>query len=147
MTEIVLQTLMNQTVMTKAEKLIADLREDRERKREECKKAVQEMLDNKEISYCDALNIFEESRLFEVSSFIIAKYDGERPIDLLLNEYDESLEYKYQVIMFSDVSDWVEWQEGEIQEALDAADITDDPDKILYDYAVETNYIGYTFDW
>ena len=138
---------MNQTAMTKTEKLVADIREDRERKREECKKAVQEMLDNKEISYCDALNIFEESRLFEVSPFIIAKYDGKEPIDLLLNEYDESLEYKYQVIMFSDVSDWIEWQEGEIEEALDAAGITDNPHKILYDYAVKTNYIGYTFDW
>lgn len=138
---------MNQTAMTKTEELIANLREDRERKREECKKAVQEMLDNKEISYCDALNIFEESRLFEVSPFIIAKYDGKEPIDLLLNEYDETLEYKYQVIMFSDVSDWVEWQEGEIEEALDAAGITDNPHKILYDYAVKTNYIGYTFDW
>jgi hypothetical protein len=138
---------MSQTAMTKTEELIANLREDRERKREECKKAVEEMLDNKEISYCDALNIFEESRLFEISPFIIAKYDGERPIDLLLNEYDESLEYKYQVINFTDVSDWIEWQEGEIEEALDAADITDSPHKILYDYAVESNYIGYTFDW
>jgi hypothetical protein len=138
---------MNPTAMTKTEKLIADIRENREQKREECKKAVQEMLDNKEISYCEALNIFEESRLFEISSFIIGKYDGKEPIDLLLNEYDDTLEYKYQVIMFSDVSDWIEWQEGEVEEALDAAGITDNPHKILYDYAIKTNYIGYTFDW
>ena len=138
---------MNQIAMTKADELVANIIKEREQKREECKKAVQEMIDKNEISYCEALHIFEESRLFEISPFIIAKYDGERPIDLLLNEYDESLEYKYQVINFTDVSDWVEWQEGEIEEALDAANITDSPHKILYDYAVESNYIGYTFDW
>lgn len=133
--------------MTKAEKLLADIREERKRKREECKKSVQEMIDNEEITYLDALNIFEESRLFEVSSFIIAKYDGKRPIDILLNEYDEGQEYKYQVIMFSDITDWIEWNEGEISEALNSAGIVDDPYKILYDYSVETNLIGYTFDW
>ena len=105
------------------------------------------MLDNKEISYCEALNIFEESHLFEISPFIICKYDGKRPIDLLLEDYDEHLEYKYQTVTFTDISDWIEWQEGEVEEALDTAGITDDPNKILYDYAVATDYIGYTFDW
>ena len=132
--------------MTKAEKLIADLMEDRERKREECKVAVQEMLDNKEISYCDALNIFKESRLFDIYPFILSDHK-DTPIDILLDEYDEGYEDRYATIYFTDISDLVEWQEGEIQEALDAADITDDPNKILYDYAVKTNYIGYTFDW
>jgi hypothetical protein len=138
---------MNLIVMTRADELVASIIKEREQKREECKKAVQKMIDNKELSYCEALHVFEESRLFEISSFIIAKYDGKEPIDLLLNEYDESLEYKYQVINFTDVSDWIEWREGEIEEALDAAGITEDPNKILYDYAVKSNYIGYTFDW
>ena len=138
---------MNQTAMTKTEKLIADIREDRGRKREECKKAVQEMLDNKEISYCDALNIFEESRLFDISPYILSRNDSNNPIDLLLNEYDETLEYKYQTVTFTNISNWIEWSEGEVEEALDAAGITDNPHKILYDYAVATDYIGYTFDW
>ena len=36
---------MNQTAMTKAEELIVNLREDRERKREECKKAVTALIE------------------------------------------------------------------------------------------------------
>jgi hypothetical protein len=133
--------------MTKTEELLANIKEERKRKREECKKAVQEMLDNKEISYCEALHIFEESRLFEISPYILADDDSKEPIDLLLNMYDVTLEDKYQTITFIDISDWVEWQEGEVEEALDAADVTEDPNKILYDYAISTDYIGYKFDW
>jgi hypothetical protein len=131
--------------MTKTEEIVKAFREDRERKREECKKTVQEMLDNKEISYCEALTIFEESRLFEISPFTLGKYDS--PIDILLDYYNEHLEYEYQIVTFTDISDWIEWQEGEVEEALDAAGITDNLNKILYDYTVATNYIGYTFDW
>jgi hypothetical protein len=132
--------------MTKVEELLTSIKEERERKREECKVAVQEMLDNKEISYCDALNIFKESRLFDIYPFILSDHK-DTPINILLDEYDEGYEDRYATIYFTDISDWIEWSEGEIQEALDAAGITDNPHKILYDYAVKTNYIGYTFDW
>ena len=85
----------------------------------------------------------KESRLFEVSPYILTSNE---PIDILFEEYNEHCEDKYVTVYFTDIVDWIDWSEGEVQEALDAAGIGD-PYKLLYDYVMETNYIGYVFDW
>ena len=130
----------------KAAELIAEMSRIRIEKREEFKEAIQDLVDKEELDYAEAIQVMKESRLFEVSPYILGYADGDRPIDILLNEYDKDIEGKYQTIWFTDITDWIDWSEGEVQEALDAAGI-EDPYKLLYDYVMETNYIGYKFDW
>ena len=137
---------MNQTAMTKAEQLISNILKKREADREEFKKEIQALVNEEEISYADAIKLMEESRLFEIHPFILGNHTDSQ-IDILFDEYDEDFEDRYATIHFTDISDWIEWSEGEVEEALDAAGVTEDPFKLLYDYAMETNYIGYKFDW
>jgi hypothetical protein len=86
-----------------------------------------------------------ESRLFDISPYIL-DHTGKDEACEIFEMYDDDLEYKYETIYFTDITDWIEWSEGKVQEALDAAGISD-PYKALYDYAMKTNYIGYIFDW
>ena len=135
---------MTQNVTT-IDQLLADILEERKAKREAFKKAIQILIDEGKIDYAEALEAMQESRLFEVSSFVL-DHTGEDEACEIFEMYDDSREYKYETIYFTDITDWIEWSEGEVQEALDAAGISD-PYKALYDYAVKTNYIGYIFDW
>lgn len=131
--------------MTIADKVISEIKSNREKSREEFKVALQGMVDRGEVEYSEAIRIMEESRLFEVSSFILGKHESKEPIDMIFNWYDNGLEYKYQVIMFSDIVEWMDYIKDEVTEEFNAIDTN--PYKVLYDYAMETNYIGYTFDW
>ena len=135
---------MNQTAMTdKAAELIAEMSRIRIEKREEFKETIQNLVDKGELDYAEAIQVMKESRLFEVSPYILTSNE---PIDILFEEYNEHCEDKYVTVYFTDIVDWIDWSEGEVQEALDAAGI-EDPYKLLYDYVMETNYIGYVFDW
>ena len=127
----------------KAAELIAEMSRTRIEKREEFKEAIQDLVDKEELDYAEAIQVMKESRLFEVSPYILT---SNGPIDILFEEYNEHCEDKYVTVYFTDIVDWIDWSEGEIQEALDAAGI-EDPYKLLYDYVMETNYIGYVFDW
>ena len=135
---------MTQNV-TMIDRLLADILEERKAKREAFKKAIQILVDEGEIDYAEALKAMQESRLFEISPYIL-DHTGEDEACEIFEMYDDDCEYKYETIYFTDITDWIEWSEGEVQEALDAAGISD-PYKALYDYAVKTNYIGYIFDW
>jgi len=128
---------------TTIDQLIADILKERRAKREEFKKAIQTLVDENKLSYADALRAMQVSCLFEVSSYILER-TGEA--GEIFEMYNEDREYKYETTYFTEIVDWIEWSEGEVQEALDAAGISD-PYKALYDYAMKTNYIGYIFDW
>ena len=106
--------------------------------REELKEVVQECVDNGELDYADAIEIFKGSRLFNISPYIIE--EG------VLSWYNNGIEEKYRTIYFTEVVDWITDSEGEVTEECDAAG-EEDPYKQLYDYAVKHNIIGYEFDW
>ena len=135
---------MTQNV-TMIDRLLANIRKEREANREAFKKDIQALINEEKIDYAEALGAMQESRLFEISPYIL-EHKSEDEACEIFEMYDDDLEYKYETIYFTDITDWIEWSEGEVQEALDAAGISD-PYKALYDYAMKTNYIGYIFDW
>jgi len=131
--------------VTTIDRLLANIRKEREANREAFKKDIQALINEEKIDYVEALGAMRESRLFEISPYIL-DHTGKDEACEIFEMYDDDREYKYETIYFTDITDWIEWSEGEVQEALDAAGISD-PYKALYDYAVKTNYIGYIFDW
>jgi hypothetical protein len=135
---------MSQNV-TMIDRLLANIRKEREANRKAFKKDIQTLVNEEKIDYAEALGAMQESRLFEISPYIL-EHTGEDEACEIFEMYDENNEYKYETIYFTDITDWIEWSEGEVQEALDAAGISN-PYKALYDYAMKTNYIGNIFDW
>jgi hypothetical protein len=135
---------MTQNVAT-IDRLLANIRKEREANREAFKKDIQALVNEEKIDYAEALGAMLESRLFDISPYIL-DHTGKDEACEIFEMYDDDLEYKYETIYFTDITDWIEWSEGEVQEALDAAGISD-PYKALYDYTMKTNYIGYIFDW
>ena len=135
---------MTQNVTT-IDRLLANIRKEREANREAFKKDIQTLVNEGKIDYAEALGAMLESRLFDISPYIL-DHTGKDEACEIFEMYDDDLEYKYETIYFTDITDWIEWSEGEVQEALDAAGVSD-PYKALYDYAMKTNYIGYIFDW
>ena len=135
---------MTQNV-TMIDRLLANIRKEREANRKAFKKDIQTLVNEGKIDYVEALGAMQESHLFEISPYIL-DHTGKDEACEIFEMYDDDLEYKYETIYFTDITDWIEWSEGEVQEALDAAGISD-PYKALYDYAMKTNYIGYIFDW
>lgn len=127
------------------DRLLANIRKEREANREAFKKDIQTLVNEGKLDYEEALGAMQESRLFEISPYILDRTGKDEACEIF-EMYDENCEYKYETIYFTDVTDWIAWSEGEVQEALDAAGISD-PYKALYDYAMKTNYIGYIFDW
>lgn len=135
---------MNQNV-TMIDRLLANIRKEREANRKAFKKDIQALVNEGKIDYVEALGAMQESRLFEISPYVLEHAGGDEACKIF-EMYDDYREYKYETIYFTDIIDWIEWSEGEVQEALDAAGISDSY-KALYDYAMKTNYIGYIFDW
>ena len=130
---------------TMIDQLLANICKEREANREAFKKDIQTLVNEGKLDYAEALGAMRESRLFEISPYILEHRSEDEACEIF-EMYDDDLEYKYETIYFTDITDWIEWSEGEVQEALDAAGISD-PYKALYDYAMKTNYIGYIFDW
>lgn len=114
--------------------------------REALKQRVQEEIDKNRINYADAISIFEASGLFDIDDCII--YKGPWVIEYY-DDYCSDLIEKYQTIHFTDIIDWIYNDEGELQEAYDAAGLNEpyNPIKDLYEFAKESNLIGYNFDW
>ena len=135
---------MSQNV-TMIDRLLANIRKEREANRKAFKKDIQTLVNEGKIDYAEALGAMQESRLFEISPYVLERTSKDEACEIF-EMYDDSREYKYETIYFTEITDWIEWSEGEVQEALDAAGISD-PYKALYDYAMKTNYIGYIFDW
>jgi hypothetical protein len=135
---------MTQNV-TMIDRLLANIRKEREADRRAFKKDIQTLVNEEKIDYAEALGAMQESRLFEISPYILERTSKDEACEIF-EMYDDNREYKYETIYFTEIIDWIEWSEGEVQEALNAAGISD-PYKALYDYAMKTNYIGYIFDW
>lgn len=114
--------------------------------REALKQRVQEEIDKNRINYADAISIFEASGLFDISGCIIHK--GPWVIEYYDDYYSGFME-RYKIVYFTDIIDWIYDDEGELQEAYDATGSNEpyDPIKNLYEFAKESNLIGYNFDW
>ena len=133
MTVIVLWIHMTQNVtMINVNKVITSLRNKNKKYRKNIKKVVQKWIDNKEISYSDAIKIFEASGYFDIESYIINEgiFDS-------FNEYISEYIHRMTTIYFSEVIDWLH----------DKEDISEDSYKEIYDYAIKNNVVGYIYDW
>ena len=118
--------------MINVDKVITSLHNKNKKSRENIKKVVQKWIDNKEISYSDAIRIFEASGYFDIESYII----NEGIFDLF-NEYISEYIHRMTTIYFSEVIDWLR----------DKEDISEDTYKEIYDYAIKNNVVGYIYDW
>ena len=118
--------------MINVDKVITSLHNKNKKSRENIKKVVQKWIDNKEISYSDAIRIFEASGYFDIESYIINEgiFDS-------FNEYISEYIHRMTTIYFSEVIDWLR----------DKEDISEDSYEEIYDYAIKNNVIGYIYDW
>ena len=118
--------------MINVDKVITSLYNKNKKSRENIKKVVQKWIDNKEISYYDAIRIFEASGYFDIESYIINEgiFDS-------FNEYISEYIHRMTTIYFSEVIDWLH----------DKEDISEDSYEEIYDYAIKNNVIGYIYDW
>lgn len=131
---------MNQNVIT-IDQLLANIRKEREANRKAFKNDIQTLINEEKIDYIEALRAMQESRLFDIYSFILDP-TNEEEICKIFEMYNASCEYRYETVYFTDITDWIGWNEKDLN---DAGII--DPYKVVYNYAIKTNYIGYIFDW
>lgn len=121
--------------------IIEELNNKRIQLREDLKEKVQKWIDSGELDYYDAIRIFESSKYFETSSYILN--DG------ILEQYNEDIAgygERYRTIYFSDVLEWVADNEEGIQESYNSTgggDIFEE----LYKYAVDNDTVSYIYDW
>ena len=116
--------------------------------REDLKKEVQRLIDEKKINYEQAIRILENSKLFEIENFIIS--DG---IFDVYTDYVSDFMYvnRGETIYFSRISDWIndnEEKEKYVKKAYKDKDINrEDLQKEIYDTIVDNNIVGFKFDW
>lgn len=121
--------------------IIEELNDKRIQLREDLKEKVQKWIDSGELDYYDAICIFEASKYFETSSYILN--DG------ILEQYNEDISdygVRYRTIYFSDVLEWITDNEEGIQEAYNSAG-GGDPFEELYKYAIDNDTVSYIYDW
>lgn len=127
--------------MINHKQVIKELKDKRTQLREDLKEKVQKWIDAGELDYYNAIRIFEASKYFETSCYILN--DG------ILEQYNENIAgygERYRTIYFSDVLEWVADNEEGIQEAYNSAgggDIFEE----LYKYAVDNDTVSYIYDW
>lgn len=116
--------------------------------REDLKKEVQRLIDEKKINYEQAIRILENSKLFEIENFIIS--DG---IFDVYTDYVSDFMYvnRGETIYFSRISDWIndnEEKEKYVKKAYKDKNINrEDLQKEIYDTIVDNNIVGFKFDW
>ena len=110
------------------------------------KKEVQQLIDEKKINYEQAIEIFENSKLFEIETFIID--DG------IFGVYSDYISERlwvdrHETIYFSHISDWInDDYKGCVTEIYKDEDITkEDLQKEIYDTIVNDNIVGFIYDW
>ena len=114
--------------------------------RENLKKEVQQLIDEKKISYEQAIKIFEYSELFEIETYIIT----EGIFDVYTDYASDRLWFnRHETIYFSQITDWIDDDdEGCITEICEEKGITkEDLQKEIYDTIVNDNIIGFKYDW
>ena len=111
--------------------------------RENLKKDVQKLIDEKEINYEQAISIFVYSELFKIENFIID--DG------IIGMYTDYNDYfnRRETIDFGQISDWIDDDyEGDITAICEEKGVTkEDLQKEIYDTIVNDNIIGFKYDW
>lgn len=121
--------------------IVQAFKKERTELREDLKKKVQEWIDNEELDYYGALQIFEASHYFDIRDYVIS--DG-TVFDMFDEDVSEYMD-RGRTVYFTEIIEWIDGSEGEVVEACDAAGV--DPYKEIYDYAVEHDVIGYNYDW
>lgn len=127
--------------MINHKQVIKELNDKRIQLRKDLKEKVQKWIDSGELDYYNAIRIFEASKYFEISSYILD--DG------ILEQYNEDIAgygERYRTIRFSDVLEWITDNEEDIQEAYNSAG-GGDPFEELYKYAVDNDTVSYIYDW
>jgi len=112
--------------------------------RENLKKDVQQLIDEKKINYEQAIRIFEDSKLFEIKGLII--YKG---IFDVYTDYAGDWANRCETIYFSQISDWInDDYEGCITEICKEKGVTkEDLQKEIYDTIISDNIVGFIYDW
>lgn len=113
--------------------------------RKNLKKDAQQLIDEKEINYEQAITIFEDSELFKIEDFIICK----GIFDIYTDYISGSWVNRCETIYFSQISDWInEDYEGCITEICKEKGVTkEDLQKEIYDTIISDNIIGFKYDW
>jgi hypothetical protein len=118
--------------------------------REDLKKDVQQLIDEKKINYEQAIRIFEDSKLFEIEGFIMTN----GIFDVYTDYISGSWINRCETIYFSQISDWI--NEGYVDEdddedflkAYKDKNITkEDLQKEIYDTIISDNIVGFIYDW
>ena len=115
--------------------------------REDLKKDVQKLIDEKEINYEQAISIFEYSELFGIESYIIE--DG------IFGEYTDFVSdrlwvNRHEIIYFGQISDWIndDYEDNVITEICEEKGVTkEDLQKEIYDTIISDNIVGFIYDW
>lgn len=113
--------------------------------REDLKKDVQKLIDEKEINYEQAIRIFEDSKLFEIEGFIIC----EGIFDIYTDYISGSWVNRCETIYFSQISDWIDDDyEGYVTKICEEKGVTkEDFQKEIYDTIINDNIVGFKYDW
>ena len=114
--------------------------------REDLKKDVQQLIDEKKINYEQAIEILENSKLFEIKDFIIR--DG--IFDTYTDYISGSWVNRRETIYFLQISDWINdnYDDEEFLEDYKDKNITkEDLQKEIYDTIVNDNIVGFIYDW
>lgn len=113
--------------------------------REDLKKEVQQLIDEKKINYEQAIRIFEDSKLFEIEGFIMTN----GIFDVYTDYISGSWVNRCETIYFSQISDWInDDDEGCITEICKEKGVTkEDLQKEIYDTIISDNIIGFIYDW
>lgn len=115
--------------------------------REDLKKDVQKLIDEKEINYEQAISIFEYSKFFGIEDYIIE--DG------IFGEYTDFVSdrlwvNRHEIIYFGQISDWIndDYDDDVITEICENKGVTkEDLQKEIYDTIISDNIIGFKYDW
>lgn len=115
--------------------------------REDLKKDVQKLIDEKEINYEQAISIFEYSKLFGIEDYIIE--DG------IFGEYTDFVSdrlwvNRHEIIYFGQISNWIndDYDDDVITEICENKGVTkEDLQKEIYDTIINDNIVGFIFDW
>ena len=114
--------------------------------REDLKKDVQQLIDEKKINYEQAIEILENSKLFEIKDFIIR--DG--IFDTYTDYISGSWVNRRETIYFLQISDWINdnYDDEEFLEDYKDKNITkEDLQKEIYDTIIKDNIVGFIYDW
>lgn len=118
--------------------------------REDLKKDVQQLIDEKKINYEQAIRIFEDSKLFEIKGFIITN----GIFDVYTDYISGSWVNRCETIYFSQISDWInedyidEDDDEDFLKAYKDKNVNrEDLQKEIYDTIINDNIVGFIFDW